>query len=212
MDPAGQLAQLLDCQAQLLRRATHRLHQGSIGVGAERLELPPGGVQRQRQGQQALLRAVVQVPLDPQALLVAGLHDPGPRGANLVELGADLGVEALVLDRHARRGAGRLDQSRIQRRVVDQRRQRLAVALHDGGHPGAAPGARSRRGQRDRVSIGIHPAALAVEGVDDLQSRIGEGLRQRRLEPAGRQRAVQRDHQVADRAAGQPGLQQPPHE
>jgi hypothetical protein len=78
VDPAGQLAQLADRQAQLLRRAAQRLHQTGVRGGAERCELPPGGVQRQRQGQQALLRAVVEVALDPPAFLVAGLHDPGP--------------------------------------------------------------------------------------------------------------------------------------
>jgi hypothetical protein len=48
-------------------------------------------------------------------------------------------VEALVLDRHARRGAGGADQPRVQRRIVQQRRQRPPVALDDGGDPGAAP-------------------------------------------------------------------------
>ena len=48
--------------------------------------------------QQPLLRAVVEVALEPAPLGVAGLDDARPRGAQLVELGERLGPQRLVLD------------------------------------------------------------------------------------------------------------------
>ena len=73
MDAAGDLG-------QLLQRA------GCLGDGL--IELPAEfgrhlGLRRaqlQRQRDQPLLGAIVQVPLDPPAGLVGGGYDPGPRG------------------------------------------------------------------------------------------------------------------------------------
>jgi hypothetical protein len=48
-----------------------------------------GAAQLQGEGDQALLGAVVQVPLDAPPDLVGGGHDPGPRGH---QLGVGLGV------------------------------------------------------------------------------------------------------------------------
>jgi hypothetical protein len=68
---------------------------GGLGDGAVQLGAAPGrqrGLRRaQLQGQrdQALLGAVVQVPFDPPARLVAGRDDPRARGG---ELGVQPGV------------------------------------------------------------------------------------------------------------------------
>ncbi len=53
-------------------------HVAVVGLAAR------GQAQLERQGHEPLLRAVVQVALDPPALLVARLHDAGARGAQIL--------------------------------------------------------------------------------------------------------------------------------
>ena len=83
---------------------------------------------------QPLLGAVVQVALDPAALGVAELHDAGAGGADFLELGADLGLQALVLDRQAGGGRDRLHQLGlvVEGGVVDQGGGGVAVVAQDG--------------------------------------------------------------------------------
>ena len=80
MDPAGQLAQLLDREPRLLARLGDQRRGGGRVVDA-RLRQP----ERERQGDQPLLGAVVQVTLDPAALGVAGGEDAGARVAQVVD-------------------------------------------------------------------------------------------------------------------------------
>src|SRR4029453_419699 len=107
VDAPGELAQLGDGQPQLLGRLVERRRQLPVGAGRD---LRAGDPEGERQIHQPLLGAVVQVALDPAALGVAELDDAGPGGADLLELGPDLGLEALVLDRQAGGGGDRLDQ------------------------------------------------------------------------------------------------------
>ena len=67
-------------------------------------------LQRHADPEQPLLRSVVKVALEPTAFFVAGSDDPRPRVTQLGKLGAELGLEPLVLEREARRGADRLEQ------------------------------------------------------------------------------------------------------
>ena len=78
---------------------------------------------------------------------------PRPRGLKLDQPGAQLGLESLVLERQPGRRADRLHQLGVvlERGIVDQRRDRLAVALDRGRRParvrlrGARPDGRRRR-------------------------------------------------------------------
>ena len=63
--------------------------------------------QREREPDEPLLGAVVEVALEPPALGVAGLDDAGARRAQLLELRAHLGLQPLVLEREPR-GRGHL--------------------------------------------------------------------------------------------------------
>ena len=75
MDAAGQLAQLLQRVRELLAGALEVL---VVGV-------PAGGqAQHQRERDEPLLSAVVEVALQPPALVVAGLDDAGARGGELL--------------------------------------------------------------------------------------------------------------------------------
>ena len=74
MQPAGELAQLLEAGAELVRGVVEQLGvSGSAHPGARH-------PQHQRERDEPLLRAVVQVALEPPALLVAGLDEPRARG------------------------------------------------------------------------------------------------------------------------------------
>ena len=108
--------------------------------------------QLQRQRDEPLLGAVVQVALEPAALGVAGRDDALARRLQLGEPRLGLGVQALVLERDRRRGADRLDQLGVvvERRVVDERRHsrpsRSTGATARSRRPAApAPGGRRRR-------------------------------------------------------------------
>ena len=62
------------------------------------------------EGHQPLLRAVVQVALEPPALLVACGHQALARRAQLLQLRLGLRVQVIVLERDRRGGADRLHQ------------------------------------------------------------------------------------------------------
>jgi hypothetical protein len=74
---------------QFLARGGH-LVPHLVHVGAHvRRDPVADAAQHQRLGDQPLLDAIVQVPLDPAARLVRGGEDPGPRGG---DLGPRLGI------------------------------------------------------------------------------------------------------------------------
>jgi len=92
-----------------------------------------------------LLRPVVEVPLHPAPFGVPGLHDPLARGPYFLQLGPHLGLQPLVLDRHPGRRRRGTDQPRVERRIVDQRRQRLPVPLHHRHRSRPPPAGRLRQ-------------------------------------------------------------------
>ncbi len=106
-------------RVELLLGAAEQLL-GRVGVLAQ---LALGQAHGQRERDEPLLGAVVQVALEPAALGGPGLDDPGARGAQLLDPGAQLGLQALVLDREARGGRDRADELRVvaERAVVHDR-------------------------------------------------------------------------------------------
>ena len=126
VDALGELAQL----AQRVGERRARLVEQRTGGGRVAVEPRVGEPERHRDRHQPLLRAVVQVALDPPPLGLRGLDDPRARRAQLLEPGAQLGLQALVLEREPGRRAGRGDELGLvgQRRVVDERRDPPALA------------------------------------------------------------------------------------
>ncbi len=106
--------------------------------------------QLQRDPDEPLLRAVVQVALQPPALGVAGRDDPLARRLQLDQPRLRLGVQVLVLERDRGRRGDRLDELRVvvERGVVDQRRDAVAVALDGRDRPVAAGRGERRRSRR----------------------------------------------------------------
>ena len=130
--PCASAAQLLDRDLELVSRRREELVDLGVGLHAE-LSLSAPELERQRH--EALLRAVMEISLDPPALLVRRGDDARARLLDGVELRPDLGMEAGVHEREARRGGDRLDELRLiaKRRVVDEHGQRLVLVL-DPGH------------------------------------------------------------------------------
>ena len=92
MDAAGQLAQLRRAPGEIVLRCGEELAGGrrvALELGADHAEL-------ERDGDEPLLRAVVEVALEPPALGVADLDDPRARRGELlvgVGVGQRLGDE-----------------------------------------------------------------------------------------------------------------------
>ena len=181
MDAAGELAQLRERVRELVARGRHELLRGRV-VADPVLEQP----ELQRDPDEPLLGAVVQVALEPPPLRVAGRDDPLARGLQLDQPRLRLGVQVLVLERDRGRRGDRLDELRVvvERGVVDQRRDALAVALDGRDRPVAAGG-----GQRDCCSGGVGVGLVLRQPVRDDEPGIAERPRQRRLQVAGAHRA-----------------------
>ena len=190
MDAAGQLAQLAERERELLLRAVDQLV-GPVGI---RVELALGEPQRERERDEPLLGAVVQVALQPPALLRAGLDDARAGGAQLLDAGAQLGLQPLVLHRQAGGGRDRAQQVGLlgQRHVVQDRAD-APVLEHDLG-PRAHRIAVRR--QLDRMAVGVDPLALVLEPEDEIERAVAERVGQPAAQRAGAGRLAERQQQL----------------
>ena len=116
-------------------------------------ELRPREPEVEGERDQTLLGAVVEVALDAPSLGVARLDDAGARRAKLLDAGAELGVEPLVL--HPERG-GRRDRPDEIFRIVQ------TTAVHDRPDPPPVVG---HLGPPARAFTGreLHPGACGVD-------------------------------------------------
>ena len=91
----GQVASMAGCFPGLpSRRGEDRLQLRITRRGGA-----PCHPQLIRQGEQPLLRAVVEIALKAAAFGVARFHDPGPGRAKILQLGQDPGPEPFVVHR-----------------------------------------------------------------------------------------------------------------
>ena len=133
---------------QVADRRRHLVDRGVEG-GRQDLRLPGQRAlqppQHDAERHEPLLRAVVQVALEPPPLLVTGLRDPRARGLDLGELQAQLDPQAAELHRH-RRGVEHRAQHvgpLGERRVVEQHAD-LAVVMSDQRRARPSSGSASR--------------------------------------------------------------------
>ena len=166
MQATGELAELFERLLQVLADAVeHRL--GRERVVVQRLL---GHPQVQGEGDEALLCAVVEVPFESPALGDACVDDPRARVPHLVELGAQLRKEALVLEREPGGARDGVEQCRVlaQRRVVDERGDLAAVALEDRhGTPGS-------RNDRDGLPVDVHVLVRVADPESELERGIAQ--------------------------------------
>ena len=164
--------------------------------------------QLERDGDEPLLRAVVEVALEPPPLRVAGGDDALARGAQLREPVLGLGLQPRVVERDRGRGGDGLDELRIvvERRVVDEHPELAAVALDRRRRTVA-----TRRGQRDRLSAAVDVGALARHAIGQDEPWIAERLGEPRLQPHAAQRAELAE-EIREPSAREPGAQQAPEQ
>ena len=140
MDPAGQLAQLVEALGELVLRLREQLAGGGRVLAQRRLDQ----AQVERDGDQPLLRAVVQVALQPPALGVAGLDDARAGGGELL---VRLGVGDRLRDQ-----LGEVAEAPLG--ALGERRGRAGPG---GERPPQAAADEDRR--RDRAAVAGAPAA-----------------------------------------------------
>ena len=151
-----------------------------------------------------MLGALVDVALDPSALVVGTGGDSGTRFMDLAQEQIGVRREAVALEAQGGAGGSSVTERSLvsERRVVDDGSDD-PVSVLDLGQ--ASPGAGRRR--RDRLPVAIDPAAPAT--VDNLQRRVLERVRQRAPQLLGSQRAPQPGRQPTQRRAH---VHPPPHQ
>ena len=156
MDPARELAQLLERLRELVAGGRHELlRQRRVGVDAA-LDHP----QLERDGDEPLLCAVVEVALQPPPFGVAGGDDALARGPQLREPILGLGLQPRVVERDRGGGGHRARRARdrpraTRRRPASRARGRRARrAPPHGRHRGRA----ARRRVRGRPCRSARPA------------------------------------------------------
>ena len=139
-------------------------------VAAEHAEL-------ERERDEPLLRAVVEIALQAAALVVPRLDDPLARAAQLLEPRPQLHVQARVLERDAGRGAHGAEELGlvVERRVVQQDRDLRPVVALDRRDRAAVV----RAGERDRMALGVGVAAVLGQPVGERERRIAQRPRHR---------------------------------
>ena len=163
-----------------------------------------GAPQLERERDEALLGAVVEVALDAPPLRVGRGRDPGPRLLHRLELRAHLRVEPRVHERDARGGGDRLDELRLlpERRIVDEHGERLALVLDPASPPesGRLPAPRARPGG---VHVLAPPAARARARASGrrARARARRGCRRTGV-------SLEMDDEIADVHACEPGTEE----
>src|SRR6186997_3130265 len=105
MEPTGELSQLAEGRCELRTPSLEQVARGGVGC-----ELCLGQRQREQQRDQALLRPVMEVALEPAPFGIAGLHETGTRRTQIREARTKIGLKAPVLEGQTRRGTHGLNE------------------------------------------------------------------------------------------------------
>ena len=185
MDATGELAQFADRLLELVLRAGECDRRRRVVSGR-------GEAERDGESDETLLRAVVQVALDPAALGIRRGHDATPRRAHLRQLRAHLRREPLVLEDEAGCQPHGFHELRLVQDdgVVNEDGDLLPPRAHD----------------RDRAAGGAGKLELLARRIDvppvrqpvgELESRVAE----RQRKPVAETRAA-RALELDDEARG----------
>ena len=140
MDPARELAQLGERVGELRAGALQQVLGLAVGLGL-------GDPQHQRQRDEPLLRAVVEVALEPAALVVAGRDDPGARRRELLPR---LGVGQRERDQLGEVGDP----------LLGAGQERLRLGGRDHHRAPELPGQRDRRADRGGEAVVAQPGGV----------------------------------------------------
>ena len=185
VDAAGEFAQLPDRLVGLPGGGVQVPPEGIRG--AYGLGGPPCLLEGERHADQPLLRAVVEVALEPTPLVLGCSHDAGAGLRHRPKLLSKLALEPLVLEREPENADHSLDELGLvaERRVVDHRGER-AVGGPD--HRDGPPVAIGR--EVDRTTALGPPRTVRVPA-QQLERRIAERDPERRLRRAAARRPFQ---------------------
>ena len=201
MDPAGELAQLVQARLELRARGVEQRRELRVARRA-----PPRDPELRAERDHPRLRAVVQVALEPAPLVVAGAHEPRARRAQLLDPRPQLRGEALVLERERRRGARRADELGLvgERGIVLDRGDPAALQL-DLGPPAG--------GQADGAPRRVDEPARSGQPVGHGDRRVAERLGERGPHGVAAGRLAEPGDQRRDPVRlGEPAAQQPGQE
>ena len=138
MDALAELAELVQRRSEglpcFLDDPTH-------GLGV-RGQLRLGEPERHRDGDEPLLRAVVQVALEPPPFRIGGVDHPRTRDSKLFEPRAQVGLQTFVLEREPGGGTDGVDEIGLilERRIVNEGGDGATFAFDDRRHSRAAVG------------------------------------------------------------------------
>ena len=160
VDAVRELAQLGERAVDLVADVAEPLAERALRSGA-------GQAQVEDDGQQALLRAVVEVAFQASPGLVRRRDDARPRVTQLLELGEHLGAQRLVLDRQPRRGA--------EEALELAAGKRGGLVEDDGQQATAARDPRRRPGRSSaQRTVGVHEAAGCGNPVEDVEGGVAQ--------------------------------------
>ena len=162
MNSPGELAQLGDRLLDLVLRARQHIHIVRVTAGSREAECDG-------EGDESLLRPVVEVALESAPLGICRGDEPDARCPHLGELRAHLGRQTLVLEHEPCRRSNGLHQRRLieQRRIVNERRDLFALNGHQCHRPIRA------LGELERPPVGGDVAAV-VEAIRNVERRVAE--------------------------------------
>ena len=191
MHAARELAQLGDGDLQLRDGSGEDALDIRVDTAAEPAL---GRAQVERERDEPLLGAVVDVPLDPAPLLVPRGDDAPARLLHLHELRAHLRVQARVLEREPSRRRGGLEELRlvVERAVVDDHRDPLAAVRDLRDRP-----RRTRLGELDRRACRVDVPVPLGKPEEELEARVAEVTGKRVADPL-RRRVVELEDELAD--------------
>ena len=173
-----------------------------VRVVAE-LRLEQAELERQRD--EPLLGAVVQVALEPLALLLAGLDDARARAPQLLEPGAQLGLQPGVLERDPGGRAHGVEQLGLVARAPGRGPAPRRASRR--GRSASSPGPCPARAARPACRRG-RPSAVVGQPVGERERRVAQRARERVAQLGRRRVGAQLEQQVADGGAGEPGVEQ----
>jgi hypothetical protein len=147
----------------------------------------------------------VEIALQSLPLALAGFDHPSARALQLLEPCSQVDVKPAVLERDSGRGADGVEALGlvVERGVVHQRREMYSVAVDQRGAPPVVV-----CGKFHRATFLIRPALELRQPIGERQGRITEGSGEGVAEVGRPRISVQLDHQVADRGAREPGVEQ----
>ena len=204
MEAARHRPKLVERDCDLLSR----LVESRTGIGiAGHLLLQQAQLERERD--QTLLRAVVQIALQPLALTLPRLDHPCPRALQLLEVSLLLGLQPAVLECDSGRRSYRRKQVGLipQRGIVQERSHPPAMAVDQGRR---SPSLAFR--QFDGAPVEIHPAGELRQPVHERKRRITKRARKRIPQTSRRHVGPQLNNELPNRRPRQSSVKQSNHQ